>query len=385
MSSRNSYSQQVPAAVRTLEMLELLAASPAGLSTAELHADIDSSRSALYALINTLRTAGYIATSNGRHHLGPAARRLGAGGRSTPLRDLAASFSAETSDRGYIETLALVWPDGNSYVVAAETPGAGQVRATYPVGSHRELPHADALVLHAGEDDDPELDQIREEGLARYADRELVEIAVPVCADGVHPVASVVAGVAAQVNTESSARATTELLRQLGARLSYRVGAPVYQPYGWESGQGVGPAQDLLPEDLDDFLEGLWSAQLACVRSDGSPHVVPLWYEWDGSNMWLAASPGATWREAIRSNNSVSVTLDEPWPPLRRVFLAGKAHEARGDEVPGGLRGLRRRLADRYLGRGAADRPELSDIDGWAAIRIDPDRIHGRQGLGASR
>ena len=36
----------------------------------------------------------------------------------------------------------------------------------------------------------------------------------------------------------------------------------------------------------------------------------------------------------------------------------------------------------RYLGQGADRQPELSETEGWAAIRIVPDRILGRQGLG---
>lgn len=381
--TKRSYSQEVPAATRTIELLELLVEADSGLSTAELLVEMDTSRSGLYALLNTLRSSGYVSSAGGRHHVGPAMRRLTSKTRHSPLPDLIAAFSAETADRGFKETFALTWSDGAGQVVAAETPGAGQIRVSYPPGSRREDERADVTVLQAGEfTDDGALDRVRVEGLARYEDTELVEIAVPICEDGVHPVAAVVAGLPAHLADKPTLELSTQRLRQLGARLSYRIGAGVYQPYGWEAGNGVGPSMDLGPDDLDEFLEGLWSAQLACVRSDGSPHVVPLWYEWDGSNMWLAASPGASWREAIKSNNAVSVTLDEPWPPLRRVFLAGKAHEAQPDEVPGGLRGLRRRLADRYLGRGAADRPELSDTSGWAAIRIDPERIHGRQGLG---
>src|SRR5690606_22461237 len=144
----------------------------------------------------------------------------------------------------------------------------------------------------------------------------------------------------------------------------------------------IGPSQELSREEIDEFLSGLWGAQLACVRSDGTPHVVPLWYEWDGEVMWVAASPGASWRGYVAETPQVSVTLDEPWSPLRRVFLTGRAEEVPEDAVDGGLEGLRRRLAVRYLGRGADRQPELSDTDGWVAVRIVPDRILGRQGLG---
>ena len=57
-----------------------------------------------------------------------------------------------------------------------------------------------------------------------------------------------------------------------------------------------GPSRDLTDAELKELPAGLWGAQLACVRQDGTPHVVPLWYEWDGDAFWLAASPGASWQ-----------------------------------------------------------------------------------------
>lgn len=378
-----SESQHVPAAIRTLRLLEALAAAPAGLTSGELLDEVRGSRSGLYALLNTLRGDGYLVSGEGRHRLGPAVWEL-VPDRPDDLETLLAAFGEETRRRTPAETVALVWPEGGRVVVAAEAAPDRPVRVVYTTGATRPDAAPDVAVMAAGEGgDDDTLTRIRHDGIASSVDEEMAELAVPVCADGVHPTAALVAGV-------PRARATTEVvdelgrdLRQMAARLSHRLGAAVYQPYGWSGTEQVGPAQDLDDEELDEFLRGLWGAQLACVRSDGTPHVVPLWYEWDGEVMWLAASPGASWRSYIADNPRVSITLDEPWPPLRRVFLAGEAAEVDDAEVPGGLGGLRRRLAVRYLGRGADQSPELQDTEGWAAVGIVPDRIHGRQGLGA--
>ena len=118
------------------------------------------------------------------------------------------------------------------------------------------------------------------------------------------------------------------------------------------------------------------------MRDDGTPHVVPLWYEWDGAAFWLAASPGASWQAYVADRGRVSLTLDEPWPPLRRAFVDGVAERVEDGDIPGGLAGLRRRLALRYLGNGADRQPGLSDTAGWGAFRVVPERMHGRQGLG---
>ncbi|MFO7293663.1 MAG: pyridoxamine 5'-phosphate oxidase family protein [Actinomycetes bacterium] len=369
----------VPAAERTLDLLESLAVAPRGLTTAELLDEIDSSRSGLYALLNTLKARGYVVTEDGRHRSGPAVWNL-VPGRPQELETLIAAFREE---RDFEESVALVWPDRGGTVVVAQTQPERAVRAVYRHGTLRPHSSPDARVIAAGgAADDPDLRRVRREAGASASDEEITEIAVPICADGIRPIAALVAGIPAQRASAEHLGEVDRSLRQAAARLSHRLGAPVYQPYGWAPAAPVGPSRELSPEEIDEFLSGLWGAQLACVRSDGTPHVVPLWYEWDGEVMWVAASPGASWRTYVAETPRVSVTLDEPWSPLRRVFLTGHAEEVDDDAVEGGLEGLRRRLAVRYLGQGADRQPELSETEGWAAIRIVPDRILGRQGLG---
>lgn len=373
-------SPAVPAAERTLTMLQVLAAAPDGVTSAELLEAVGGSRSGLYALINTLRDGEYLTTDQGRHRLGPAAWRL-VPSRPRELDLLLAAFRDDPPRAS--ESLALAWPQPAGTTIVAESPTDRAVRVVYRPGSARPSAAPDATVIAAGEAGDSiDLRRVRREARSVVRADDLVEIAVPIVADGVRPVAALLAGIPAQRTTPEHEAEIEQHLRQHAARLSYRLGAPAYQPYGWGPAAPLGPSRELTSAELDDFLSGLWGAQLACVRNDGTPHVVPLWYEWDGEAMWLAASPGASWASYVADNPQVSVTLDEPWSPLRRVFLSGPAEEVSDDEVPGGLEGLRRRLAARYLGQGADDQPELSDVAGWTAVRIIPDRIVGKQGLG---
>lgn len=376
------YSQQVPAAERTLRLLETLAGTRGGMSTAELLEELGGSRSGLYALLNTLKARHYVESEAGRHRLGPALWDL-LPDRPRALDTLLGSFADEVRGIDCPETIALVWPEPGGTVVVADHEPERPVRVVYRTGTQRPDASPDGLIVAAGgEGDDDELRRIRTSGEARRSDDELTEVAVPVCEDGITPTAVLLAGIPSSRADAPTLDRISRMLRQMAARLSYRLGAGVYQPYGWAAAEPVGPNRELDRHELDEFLRGVWGAQLACVRADGTPHVIPLWYEWDGEAMWLAASPGSSWRAHISENPMVSVTLDEPWPPLRRLFLSGRATEVDQSEVPGGLAGLRRRLATRYLGQGAESRSELSDVDGWTAVRITPERIYGRQGLG---
>ncbi len=104
------------------------------------------------------------------------------------------------------------------------------------------------------------------------------------------------------------------------------------------------------------FLQGPWTARLAVVRPDGQPHVIPVWQEWDGEVFTIIAWKGSQWAEHLLQNPNVSLTIDEPWPPLRRVVVRGQAAPLNhGDDIPG-LEALVQRLTRRYLAR--QQRPE---------------------------
>lgn len=380
--SEQDYSRHVPAVDRALDLLEAVATTTDGLTSADLLEEIAGSRSGLYALINTLGDRGYLHSEAGRHRLGPRLAEL-MPARSDLLDDLLEAFRTETDAVGIDETVALSWFEAGSAQIVAQNQSRLPVRVVFSPGSQRRADSADALVMTAGEaGEGPLLGSIRRTGTARSVDDEKLEIAVPVCRDGVRPVAALVIGIPTHRTGPELLEGASTRLRRLAAVISHRIGAVVYQPYGWAASESVGPTCDLSPAELDQFLAGLWGAQLACVRPDGTPHVVPLWYEWDGAAMWMAASPGSSWRQHIIESPRVSVTLDEPWPPLRRAFLTGTAVEVDDAIIDGGIAGLRRRLAVRYLGRGATRRHELTDVDGWRAVRITPERLHGRKGLG---
>lgn len=389
------YSKQVPAAERTLNILEALSAEPDGLTAGELLERLDMSRSALFALLNTLKARQYVEQpdSRGAYQLGPALWAL-VPGRQEGLGPLIRAFLSDDELKETAETVALMWLDRRDTVVLAQREGQPQVRAAFRPGERRPATQSaaglallaglppSALGRATGNGAPEDLPTIRQQGSARCETEETIDIACPVCADGTQPVAAIQMSIPRFRFDAQVAEELTQQLRQTAARLSFRLGAAVYQPYGWSVGEPLGPVRRLGEEEVAQFLQGPWSAQLACVRQDGTPHVIPLWYEWDGDYVWVTASPGAHWKQYVRESARVSLTIDEPWPPLRRAFVVGQAEIVPDEEVPGGLQGLRQRLAVRYLGQGADDQAELRATEAWEAVRITPLRLSGQQGLG---
>ena len=261
METELEYSRQVPAVERALNLIEVLAGAEDGLTGGELAERLAIPRSAIYALLNTLRARGYVHQDGlrGRYRLGTAVWSL-LPDRSGTLRVLVDAFHLETGNDPGEESIALSWPEPGGAVLAAHVPGTRPVRVAYQTAERRSQDAADGIVLAAGLPADGPGDdlfhRVRRDGAAVTRVDDVVEIACPVCADGVRPVAALVVGVPAYRAGEDEVTAITGSLREMAARMSYRMGAAVYQPYGWAVGDSVGPSRDLTDAELKEFLVG---------------------------------------------------------------------------------------------------------------------------------
>jgi PPOX class probable F420-dependent enzyme len=130
---------------------------------------------------------------------------------------------------------------------------------------------------------------------------------------------------------------------------------------------------------LDRLLRTWSSVWLGTVRSDGAPHVVPIWFSWDAERAFIASKPNAMKVRNARANARVTLAVGEPDDDFDVGLIEGLAHlpdrPAREIMPPDHL--------DRYRGRLAA--AGLAPDDYWAtysqAIVVTPTRFlswHGR-------
>jgi PPOX class probable F420-dependent enzyme len=130
---------------------------------------------------------------------------------------------------------------------------------------------------------------------------------------------------------------------------------------------------------------------LSSVRPDGRPHLVPIWFSWDGEAIIVASKPGAQKVRNIRSNATVMLALGEPLDDFDVGMVEGRAvllDAPAPDALPAGhLAKYRYQMAAIGLG----DEEFLATYS--QVIRIVPTRYlpwHGRTlpasaGLVASR
>jgi PPOX class probable F420-dependent enzyme len=83
----------------------------------------------------------------------------------------------------------------------------------------------------------------------------------------------------------------------------------------------------MTPDEVDVFLAEERTCRVATVGGDGRPHVVPLWFIWDGARLWLnSLTKSQRWADLMRD------------PRLAVVIDTGHDfHELRGVEINGAV------------------------------------------------
>ncbi len=86
-------------------------------------------------------------------------------------------------------------------------------------------------------------------------------------------------------------------------------------------------------DDRDEQrLEPAANIWLATVRPNGTPHLIPIWFVWENSKVYLCTSGSSVKSRNIRANPHISLALEDGTNPL---VIEGKATilETMPDEV----------------------------------------------------
>jgi DNA-binding IclR family transcriptional regulator len=369
---------------RLLAIIKLLADQPDGCTAQEMLTQLGGSRSTLFELLRALKELGLVQQfeKRGRYRAGARLQawlvEVGRAARSPLAQDIRSAFYAETIDRDPKETLLLVELQGNCPVVLAQVEGSEVIRSAYPLGE----PLSDALTAAGVMLRTEPPAEVVAQGYALKLESDRIELAVPICADGIHPGAALVLSAPAfRWQPAGILTAWLPALREMAAHCSYRLGAPLYAPFEGGPEREVTLASPLAQPEMTSFLGTPLTARLACIRPDGHPHVIPVWQEWDGRGFTVLALRGSQWAEYLLANPNVSLSIDEPWQPFRRVAARGQAQPLPFEPGSPELAALLERFSRRYLGEGSGS---LLQGQVLRAFSILPDVLRGWQGLPVS-
>jgi PPOX class probable F420-dependent enzyme len=63
---------------------------------------------------------------------------------------------------------------------------------------------------------------------------------------------------------------------------------------------------------IDALLSRETTVWLSSVTPDGSPHLVPIWFSWDGQRLFIASKPDARKVRNLRENPRLMLAIGEP-------------------------------------------------------------------------
>lgn len=140
---------------------------------------------------------------------------------------------------------------------------------------------------------------------------------------------------------------------------------------------------DQLPDDkrqfINAFLQRPLIARMATAGCDGQPHVVPVWYGWDGESIWISAYADTRKVKELEENPLIGIAIDEALDGdhASAVILEGRAELLR--EQSEFLRQQFTWIYARYLGDEGVKAARIQD---WihdpinTLIKLTPSKIY---------
>lgn len=82
-----------------------------------------------------------------------------------------------------------------------------------------------------------------------------------------------------------------------------------------------------IPEKFLDLTQKKAFAQLATLMPDGSPHVSPVWFEYDGKNILINSAKGRVKDKNVRRDPRVGLDILDPDNSYRHLSIRGRVVE----------------------------------------------------------
>lgn len=138
--------------------------------------------------------------------------------------------------------------------------------------------------------------------------------------------------------------------------------------------------REMSPAEYRSFmLDTARTASLATVRSDGRPHVAPIWFDLDGDTLVFTTGEDTVKARNMRREPRVSLCVDDEQPPFHFVLFEGVAALTAGDPA---LLHWATRIGGRYMGEEQAEAfGRRNAVEEELLVRVTPTRIVARKNI----
>tara|TARA_B100001013_G_C24618395_1_gene446147 strand:- start:1761 stop:2156 length:396 start_codon:yes stop_codon:yes gene_type:complete len=127
-------------------------------------------------------------------------------------------------------------------------------------------------------------------------------------------------------------------------------------------------------QEIDQFLSGIKMAVMATINKDGSPHLSPNWYHYDGERLSFVTTKERLKFFNLRRDARISVCVYEPPFASNYVVIQGRATIADGD-----IWEYARLVIKRYVEQDQVE----NYLERWKTqprilVQVTPDKIYTR-------
>ena len=124
-----------------------------------------------------------------------------------------------------------------------------------------------------------------------------------------------------------------------------------------------------IPASHADLLKRPTFANLATLNADGSPHVTPVWVDFDGTHVLVNTARGRVKAKNLAREPRVALAIADPENPYRYLGIQGRVVEL----TEAGADAHIDKMANRYIGK---DYPFRAPGEVRVIARIAPEKVH---------
>ncbi len=132
--------------------------------------------------------------------------------------------------------------------------------------------------------------------------------------------------------------------------------------------------RDMTEPEVRSFLShGTRTGKLATVRTDGRPHVAPIWFVVDGGELVFTTWHSSAKAKNLDRNGRAALAVDLEEPPYAFVLVEGPVTIS---EDPDELRHYATRIGHRYMGVDQAEAfGRRNAVDGEWLVKLTMEKV----------
>jgi PPOX class probable F420-dependent enzyme len=121
------------------------------------------------------------------------------------------------------------------------------------------------------------------------------------------------------------------------------------------------------------LIQGTKTGKIATVKKDGSPHVVPIWFDLDNGDIVFTTGGDSVKAKNMRRDPRVCLTVDDQTPPYAYVQIEGIASFSDDSKE---MLHWATRIGGRYMGNDQAEAfGKRNAVPGELLVRIRPAKV----------